>query len=93
MFQKNTLRPKFDPMPIWDVCRTIGHLGEILRRIAQIVCGYRSIIAELAVNLKMHIFFVKLSGQVLFGKDSWNLKNFLPYSEELNPYGRIFPLS
>ncbi len=70
----------------------LGKLGELLEEMPNMYVGIGAIIAELGRQPRnAHAFFVKYQDRILFGKDSWQPKEFPTYFRVLESSDEYFP--
>lgn len=70
----------------------LGKLGELLEDMPNMYVGIGAIIAELGRQPRnAHAFFVKYQDRILFGKDSWQPKEFPTYFRVLESNDEYFP--
>ena len=70
----------------------LGKLGELIEEMPNMYVGIGAIIAELGRQPRnAHAFFVKYQDRILFGKDSWQPKEFPTYFRVLESKDEYFP--
>ncbi len=70
----------------------LGKLGDLLEEMPNMYVGIGAIIAELGRQPRnAHAFFVKYQDRILFGKDSWQPKEFPTYFRVLESSDEYFP--
>ncbi len=70
----------------------LGKLGDLLEEMPNMYVGIGAIIAELGRQPRnAHAFFVKYQDRILFGKDSWQPKEFPTYFRVLESNDEYFP--
>ena len=89
---KKHLNTKFINAHMGWFANDLGKLSELLEEMPNMYVGIGAIIAELGRQPRnAHTFFVKYQDRILFGKDSWQPKEFPTYFRVLESNDEYFP--